>query len=291
MSDEQRAAWEAFEAGCSGLLARRCKHHRPYIGCPLDCTDVENAIEEEWKIARPIVVAMFDEIELLRSHAVEHIRSLEALTVERDRYRDRPEVNETEITSMRDLERALDAAEAVSALLQVTGAERDRWKLKAAAGEVRERMEEENVDEILERESELLAAYKLAISQRDAARVELSDVKDRLRVVEEQNGALGAVNEACVEVEKMRPVVQAALTHPGKFEGVCAKLHQALIAYASAYEVCTVCKVRLRLLRMSVCNSPSCVETALRRFNAAGIITDEMAESLGLRDTGDGKEP
>ena len=36
-------------------------------------------------------------------------------------------------------------------------------------------------------------------------------LKDHLRVCEEQNDALGAVNEACVEVERMRPVYEAAI--------------------------------------------------------------------------------
>jgi hypothetical protein len=65
--DAARAAWERFEAGCAGLLASKCSHHRPYLGCPLDCGDVENAIGQEWEIFRPLVGPLFDEITTLRS--------------------------------------------------------------------------------------------------------------------------------------------------------------------------------------------------------------------------------
>ena len=64
--DAVREAWERFEAGCSGLLARKCAYHRPYMGCPLDCGDVENDIGEEWKAFQPLVAPLLDELKALR---------------------------------------------------------------------------------------------------------------------------------------------------------------------------------------------------------------------------------
>jgi hypothetical protein len=63
-----RQAWEHFEAGCAGLVASKCSHHRPYMGCPLDCGDVDNAIGEEWAAFRPLVGPLIDEIAALRGH-------------------------------------------------------------------------------------------------------------------------------------------------------------------------------------------------------------------------------
>lgn len=61
-----RAAWERFEAGCAGLLAGKCAHHRPYMGCPMDCGDVDNAIGQEWEVFRPLVGPLLDEVTALR---------------------------------------------------------------------------------------------------------------------------------------------------------------------------------------------------------------------------------
>jgi cell division septum initiation protein DivIVA len=77
-----------------------------------------------------------------------------------------------------------------------------------------------------------------AQNDRDAFRMErdllasrVGELEDRLRVSEEQNDALGSVNEAQVKAERMRPILQAVLTHPGKFAGICAKLHGAILEY------------------------------------------------------------
>jgi hypothetical protein len=61
-----RLAWERLDAACAGLLARQCKSHRPYMGCPLDCNDVESALDPEHAEARPLINAALDEIEALR---------------------------------------------------------------------------------------------------------------------------------------------------------------------------------------------------------------------------------
>lgn len=63
---EARIAWERLDAACGGLLARRCKSHAPYMGCPLDCGDVENALTPEFEQARPLITAAFGEIDALR---------------------------------------------------------------------------------------------------------------------------------------------------------------------------------------------------------------------------------
>lgn len=61
-----RTAWERLDAACAGLLARQCKSHRPYMGCPLDCGDIENALDPEFAEARPLIAAVIDEVERLR---------------------------------------------------------------------------------------------------------------------------------------------------------------------------------------------------------------------------------
>ena len=59
-------AWEKLEAGCAGLLASQCKHHAPYMGCPMDCNDVANAIEEEFASARTLLPAALAELKAWR---------------------------------------------------------------------------------------------------------------------------------------------------------------------------------------------------------------------------------
>lgn len=49
-------AWEQIDAACSGLLARQCKRHAPYMGCAMDCGDVANALDPELLNARPLIV-------------------------------------------------------------------------------------------------------------------------------------------------------------------------------------------------------------------------------------------
>ncbi len=65
------AAWEALDAACSGLLAQQCKRHAPYMGCPMDCNDVENALVPEHATAAAIIPA-----------ALARIATLEALLME-----------------------------------------------------------------------------------------------------------------------------------------------------------------------------------------------------------------
>ena len=59
--DAVRAAWERLEAACAGLLAQQCKSHRPYMGCPMDCGDVTNALDPELAEARPLIAAVIEE--------------------------------------------------------------------------------------------------------------------------------------------------------------------------------------------------------------------------------------
>ena len=84
---EARAAWERLDAACGSLLAQRCKSHRPYMGCPLDCSDVENALTPEFEQARPLITAAIDEIAACRAErsvALSPSAELEAVAFERD---------------------------------------------------------------------------------------------------------------------------------------------------------------------------------------------------------------
>lgn len=62
-----RLAWDRLDAACSGLLARKCRSHPPYMGCSMDCNDVENALTPELAETRPLIVAMLDELDALRA--------------------------------------------------------------------------------------------------------------------------------------------------------------------------------------------------------------------------------
>lgn len=64
--ERARTAWDALDAGIAGLLANACKSHRPYMGCPMDCGDVANALDLEFALARPLMTAALDEIARLR---------------------------------------------------------------------------------------------------------------------------------------------------------------------------------------------------------------------------------
>lgn len=55
LCDAATLAWERLDAGCAGLLASQCRYHRPYMECPLDCNDVENALDPEHAEARKSV--------------------------------------------------------------------------------------------------------------------------------------------------------------------------------------------------------------------------------------------
>lgn len=85
--DAVRKAWECFEAGCSGLVAQKCAYHRPYMGCPLDCNDVENAIGEEWEVFRPLVAPLIDEVNTLHRFLDAEKTQNGVIVAERDRLR------------------------------------------------------------------------------------------------------------------------------------------------------------------------------------------------------------
>lgn len=68
---EARTAWDAFDAACAGLLASACRRHAPYMGCPLDCTDVENRIGDEFRALAPLVPALITEVTRLRALLVD----------------------------------------------------------------------------------------------------------------------------------------------------------------------------------------------------------------------------
>jgi len=75
-----RELWSVFEACCSGLLADKCTYHRPYMGCPLDCGDVENTIGEEFAAIRTLIPVALDELHRLRRIALDAADWLEANT-------------------------------------------------------------------------------------------------------------------------------------------------------------------------------------------------------------------
>lgn len=55
LCERATVAWRQIDAACSGLLASQCKRHAPYMGCPMDCNDIANALDPELLNARPLL--------------------------------------------------------------------------------------------------------------------------------------------------------------------------------------------------------------------------------------------
>ena len=92
--------WAAFESACAGLLANKCKRHMPYMGCPLDCNDVENAIEDEWNALRPLIPQLLSHISAQSARIAE-------LEAERNKWVHRAACDETALRHMTDERDAL----------------------------------------------------------------------------------------------------------------------------------------------------------------------------------------
>lgn len=76
------AAWNKLEEACTRLLSAQCNTHRPYMPCPMDCRDVENALGEEFTAAQPLVTAALLELRrqaLISAHLPDIARKLRYL--------------------------------------------------------------------------------------------------------------------------------------------------------------------------------------------------------------------